>query len=41
MDKTIKLLEEFLKDYTMEGVCGFWVEPDEEGEIPSVYIIFD
>ena len=41
MDKTIKLLEEFLKDYTMEGVCGFWVQPDEEGGVPSVYIIFD
>lgn len=41
MDKTIKLLEEFLKDYTMEGVCGFWVQPDEDGEVPSVYIIFD
>jgi hypothetical protein len=41
MDKTIKLLEEFLKDYTMEGTCGFWVQPDEDGGIPSVYIIFD
>ena len=41
MDKTIKLLEEFLKDYTMEGTCGFWIQPDEDGGIPSVYIIFD
>lgn len=41
MDKTIKLLEEFLKDYTMEGACGFWVQPDEDGGVPSVYIIFD
>jgi hypothetical protein len=41
MDKTIKLLDEFLKDYTMEGACGFWVQPDEDGGIPSVYIIFD
>jgi hypothetical protein len=41
MDKTIKLLEEFLKDYTMEGACGFWVQPDEEGGVPSVYIVFD
>jgi hypothetical protein len=41
MDKTIKLLEEFLKEYTMEGTCGFWVQPDEDGGIPSVYIIFD
>ena len=41
MDKTIKLLEEFLKDYTMEGTCGFLVQPDEDGGIPSVYIIFD
>ena len=41
MDKTIKLLEEFLKDYTMEGACGFWVQPDEDGGIPSVYIILD
>lgn len=41
MDKTIKLLEEFLKDYTMEGVCGFWVQPDEDGGIPSVYIVLD
>ena len=41
MDKTIKLLEEFLKDYTMEGACGFWVQPDEEGGVPSVYIVLD
>ena len=41
MDKTIKLLEEFLKDYTMEGVCGFWVQPDEDGGVPSVYIVLD
>jgi hypothetical protein len=41
MDKTIKLLEKFLKNYTMEGTCGFWVQPDEDGGIPSVYIIFD
>jgi hypothetical protein len=41
MDKTIKLLEEFLKDYTMEGACGFWVQPDEEGGTPSVYIVLD
>ena len=41
MDKTIKLLEEFLKDYTMEGTCGFWVQPDEDGGIPSVYIVLD
>jgi len=41
MDKTIKLLEEFLKDYTMEGACGFWVQPDEDGGIPSVYIVLD
>jgi hypothetical protein len=41
MDKTIKLLEEFLKEYTMEGTCGFWVQPDEDGGIPSVYIIVD
>lgn len=41
MDKTIKLLEEFLKDYTMEGACGFWVQPDEDGGVPSVYIILD
>jgi hypothetical protein len=25
----------------MEGACGFWVQPDEDGGIPSVYIIFD
>jgi hypothetical protein len=41
MDKTINILEEFLKDYTMEGVCGFWVQPDEDGGIPSVYIVLD
>jgi hypothetical protein len=41
MDKTIKLLEEFLKDYTMKGACGFWVQPNEEGGVPSVYIVLD
>jgi hypothetical protein len=41
MNKTITLLEKFLKHYTMEGTCGFLVQPDEDGGIPSVYIIFD
>jgi hypothetical protein len=40
-DKKVKILEEFLKDYTMEGACGFWVQPDEEGGEPSVYIVLD
>jgi hypothetical protein len=25
----------------MEGACGFWVQPDEEGGVPSVYIVLD
>lgn len=41
MDKTINILEEFLKDYTMEGACGFFVQPDEDGGKPSVYIVLD
>jgi hypothetical protein len=42
MDKTIKLLEEFLSSYEIEGVCGTWVdnEPDEDGNY-WVYIVLD
>jgi Zn-dependent M32 family carboxypeptidase len=42
MDKTIKLLEEFLSSYEMEGICGTWVdnELDEDGNY-WVYIVLD
>ena len=42
MDKTIKLLEEFLSSYEIEGVCSTWVdnEPDEDGNY-WVYIVLD
>ena len=36
-EKTIKLLESFLNDYSMEGVCGFWV--DDELDVLSNYFV--
>ena len=36
-EKTIKLLESFLNDYSIEGVCGFWV--DDELDFFSNYFV--
>ena len=36
-EKTIKLLESFLSDYSIEGVCGFWV--DDELDVLSNYFV--
>jgi|688.fasta_scaffold439444_2 hypothetical protein len=36
-EKTIKLLESFLNDYSIEGVCGFWV--DDELDVLSNYFV--
>jgi hypothetical protein len=35
-----KLLEDFLKNLDIEGVCGFWIS-EEEDQILAVYLIFD
>lgn len=44
-EKTIKILESFLKDYTMEGVCSFFVDSEEGAEYEedriAVYIVLD
>ena len=41
-DKTPKILEKFMENLDVEGICGFWVDP--EGDIHSkywVYLIID
>jgi hypothetical protein len=44
-EKTVKILESFLKDYTMEGVCSFFVDSEEGAEYEedriAVYIVLD
>lgn len=44
-ERTVKILESFLKDYTMEGVCSFFVDSEEgakyEEDRIAVYIILD
>ena len=41
MDKRKNLIERFLEDYKMEGVCDFVVTSDDETGSPSVFIIVD
>jgi hypothetical protein len=38
-EKTVKILESFLETYTMEGVCSFFVDSEEDRI--SVYIVLD
>lgn len=44
-EKTVKILESFLKGYTMEGVCSFFVDYEEgakyEEDRIAVYIVLD
>lgn len=41
-DKGLSLLEKFMSEYEIDGVCGFWVDPEEDIDgLPWVYIIFD
>jgi len=44
-EKTVKILESFLRDYTMEGVCSFFVDSEEgakyEEDRIAVYIVLD
>ena len=42
LSKTVKLLENFMSELEVEGICGFWV--DEEPDVHDfiwVYIILD
>ena len=38
-EKTIKLLESFLSDKEVDGVCGYMVDPDGEGPIQVIVIL--
>lgn len=40
--KTVKLLENFMSELDVEGICGFWIdeEPDDHDNF-WVYIILD
>jgi hypothetical protein len=38
-EKTVKLLESFLSDKEVEGVCGYMVDPDGEGQIQVIVVL--
>jgi len=42
-NKSVKIVEAFLKDYTLKGVCNSWVDPNfhEDDESIAVYINID
>jgi hypothetical protein len=37
--KTIKLLESFLSDKEVEGICGYMIDPDGEGPIQVIVVL--
>ena len=38
-DKTVKLLESFLSEKEVEGVCGYIVDPDGEDSIQVIVVL--
>lgn len=38
-EKTVKLLESFLSDKKVDGVCGYIVDPDGEGPIQVIVVL--
>lgn len=41
-DKTPKILEKFMENLEIEGICGFWVDPEEDIQGRYwVYLIID
>ena len=38
-EKTVKLLESFLSDKEVDGVCGYIVDPDGEGPIQVIVVL--
>jgi hypothetical protein len=38
-EKTVKLLESFLSDKQVDGVCGYIVDPDGEGSIQVIVVL--
>jgi hypothetical protein len=38
-EKTVKLLESFLSDKQVDGVCGYMVDPDGEGPIQVIVVL--
>ena len=38
-EKTVKLLESFLSDKEVDGVCGYMVDPDGEGSIQVIVVL--
>ena len=42
MDKNVKLLEKFMENFDMDGICGFWIDDEEDIDDKYwVYIIID
>ena len=37
--KTVKVLETFLSELEVDGVCGFFVDPDHDGQVKVVVIL--
>ena len=41
-DRQVSLIQNFLKDFEIEGICGFWVDDDrDDHDSIWVYIILD
>ena len=38
MDKNVKLLEKFMDNLDMDGICGFWI--DDEPDIHDMYWVY-
>jgi hypothetical protein len=37
--KTVRALETFLSELEVDGVCGFFVDPDHDGQVKVVVIL--
>lgn len=44
-EEKVKLVHKFMETYPMEGICGYWIdvndEEDNEADFISIYLVFD
>jgi hypothetical protein len=40
-ERHLNLIKKFLEKLTFPGICGFWVDGDDQDDLISVYIIID
>ena len=44
-EEKVKLVHKFMETYPMEGICGYWIdvndEDDHEADFISIYLVFD